>query len=322
LRAAVAALVLLGWAAVPAAGQAGVRTAVDTTVVTVGDRITLTVSVDHPSSARVSLPDSLALAPFEVLDVQAEGEPASGGPETSTWTITLAAFELGALEIPSFPIEITAQDGAIDTLTTDAWAIRVVSVGADETGELRDIRGPLGIPISGWIVALWVLVPLLVVAALYLLARRLRPRKREVVRAALGPLPRPPHEVALEALAALEATSMLDDGHVKQYHIAASDILRTYVEDRFRVDALEMTTREVLEGLERAGADPRFRAGLRDFLDACDLVKFAKVRPGAGSSRATLALGRRIILESVPVASAPREDAVPGPVGAAPEGTG
>ena len=321
MRATVVALVLLGWATVPVAGQASVRTAVDTTVVTVGDRIRLTVSVDHPSSARVSLPDSLALAPFEVVDVRAEGEPASGGEGTSTWTITLAAFELGELEVPSFPVEVTAQSGTVDSLTTDAWGIQVVSVGADETGDLRDIRGPLGIPISGWIVALWVLVPLLVAAALYLLVRRLRPGEREAVRAALGPLPRPPHEVALEALAALEAASMLEEGRVKEYHIAASDILRTYVEDRFRVDALEMTTREVLEGLERAGADRGFRAGLRDFLDACDLVKFAKVRPDSGSSRATLALGRRIVLESVPAAPAPAEVPAAGPVGAASEGT-
>lgn len=87
---------------------------------------------------------------------------------------------------------------------------------------------------------------------------------------------------------------------MKEYHIAASDILRTYVEARFRVEALEMTTREVLDGLSRVGADGSFRVGLRNFLEQCDLVKFAKARPDTDASRAALELGRRIIVESVP----------------------
>jgi hypothetical protein len=106
--------------------------------------------------------------------------------------------------------------------------------------------------------------------------------------------------VALEALAELEASPLLAHGQVKEYHIAASDILRTYVEERFRVEALEMTTREVLQGLADIGADASFRVGLRNFLEACDMVKFAKVRPDAEASHAALELGRRIIVESVP----------------------
>jgi hypothetical protein len=148
------------------------------------------------------------------------------------------------------------------------------------------------------------------------LARKLRPRAREKPRPALGPLPRPPHEVALEALAALEASPLLERGQVKEYHIAASDILRTYVEGRFRVEALEMTTREVLEGLAKIGADAPFRVGLRTFLEACDLVKFAKARPDAETSQAALDLGRRIILDSVPTPPPPAPEPVAAGVGA------
>jgi hypothetical protein len=123
--------------------------------------------------------------------------------------------------------------------------------------------------------------------------------------------------VALQALAALEASPLLERGQVKEYHIAASDILRTYVEERFRVEALEMTTREVLEGLSEVGADAAFRVGLRTFLEACDLVKFAKARPGEARSREALALARRIILESVPSESPLAPALAPAPAGAA-----
>ena len=219
----------------------------------------------------------------------------------SSWTLTLAAFELGELEIPSLAITVVAADGSVETLQTDRYGIEVVSVGADESGDIRDIRGPLGIPIGAWQVLLWLLLPLVFAALLYALAKRLRPRGGDVGRPALGDLRRPPHEVALEALAALEASTLLGHGQVKEYHIAASDILRTYVEECFRVEAMEMTTLEVLQGLADVGADAPFRVGLRTFLEACDLVKFAKARPDAETSHAALDLGRRIILESTSV---------------------
>ena len=305
----------LAWLLAGASGasaQSSVRAELDTARITVGDRVTLTISVEHPNDVRAALPDSLVVAPFEVLEARSLSVESSPTAARSAFEITLTAFELGELELPPIPVDVVSAEGSAEVLETDRFAVQVVSVGADESGDIRGIRGPLGIPLSSWVLALWVLVPLLVIAALYLLARRLRPRGEDAPRPALGPPPRPPHEVALEALAALEASTLLERGQVKEYHIAASDILRTYVEERFRVEALEMTTREVLEGLAEVGADASFRVGLRTFLEACDLVKFAKARPGEDESRAALELARRIILESVP---APAPEPVPAGTG-------
>jgi hypothetical protein len=301
VRSALVTYSLLGLLAAPIGAQSRLRTDVDTMVVTVGDRITMTVSVDHAVSAQVRLPDSLALGPFEMLGAQALPIATTEDGARSTWTLTLIAFELGELEIPPVPVEVVSPDGSVERLETDRYGIEVVSVGVDEAGDIRDIRGPLGIPVGVWAMLMWMLAPLLLAALLYVLVRRLRPRGQEVGRPALSDLRRPAHEVALEALAALESSSLLEDGKVKEYHIAASDILRTYVEDRFRVEALEMTTREVLAGLSNTGVDASFRVGLCTFLEACDLVKFAKVRPDAVTSQAALELGRGIIMESVPV---------------------
>jgi hypothetical protein len=294
----------------PVDGQSTIRTEVDTTVITVGDRITLVVTVDHESAAEARLPDSIAVAPFEVTGLRTLPVETTAEGMRSTFEVTVTAFELGELEIPPVPIEVVGSGGAVEVLETDRYGIEVVSVGVDETGDIREIRGPLGIPVSSWVVALWVLVPLLAAVLLYLLVRRLGSRGEEVARPALGHLRPPPHEVALEALAELEASALLERGQVKEYHIAASDILRTYVEERFRVEALEMTTREVLDSLAAAGADASFRVGLRTFLEACDLVKFAKARPGTDESRSALELGRRIILESSRSAQVDPESAV------------
>jgi hypothetical protein len=303
----------LAWAAMmvavsSAAAQSQVTTEVDTTRVTVGDRVTLTVTVEHAPSSHVTWPDSLDLGPFEVLEASPAPDETRGQVTRSSLVLTLAAFELGSLEIPSFGVSVTTADGAEESLTTSPVAIEVASVGVDDSGDIRDIRGPLEIPLGALRLALWILLPLVVAGLLWVLARRLRPRRSEAARVAPAPPPRPPHEVALEALAALERTQLLERGQVKEYHIEASDILRTYAGARFGVDALEMTTHEALEALDAANADARFREGLGAFLAQCDLVKFAKVRPGPEASRQVLELGRKVVLDSVPAPAPPAGD--------------
>lgn len=76
------------------------------------------------------------------------------------------------------PVEVRSEDGSVEALRTDPYAIQVVSVGVEDASDIRDIRGPLGIPISSWVILLWVLVPLMVAALLYAVVRRLKPGAR------------------------------------------------------------------------------------------------------------------------------------------------
>jgi len=303
--------VALAW---PSAASAQLRvvTEVDTTLVTVGDRVTLTVRVEHGADETIAWPDSLDLSPFEVLAARLEPMRAEGDRAVSGAVFSLTAFELGALEIPSFGIAVLRPDGTREEAETDRFGVEVVSVGTEQSGDIHEIRGPLSIPVSAARVALWGLLFMLLGAALLVAWRKWRERHRPEERPTPGPPPRPAHEVALEALNRLEVSSMLEQGRVKEYHIEASEIVRRYVEVRYRVPALEMTTWEVLDGLERAGVDAGHRRALRDFLDPCDMVKFAKVRPLADGSRAVVALGRAFVVASVPVA----------PGGARPAGEG
>jgi len=282
----------------PALAQdARLRSDVDTTLVTVGDRIRLTVSIEHAAGARPQWPDSLDLSPFEVLAAEALTPSGEGDRVRSGVVLTLAAFELGELEIPSFDVTVLGPGEQSETVSTDRFGVEVVTVGADETGDIRDIRGPLTLPVS--VIQLSLLLLALVVAlavALWLL-RRSRRRGDEPAVIPDRPL-RPAHELALEALARVEASTLLERGQVKEYHIEVSEILRTYVERRFSVPALEMTTREVADGLQRVGVETDIQVGFRRFLERCDLVKFAKVRPDAECSRSVLALGRELVKRS------------------------
>jgi hypothetical protein len=103
----------------------------------------------------------------------------------------------------------------------------------------------------------------------------------------------------MRELESLLAGDLLAKGKIKEFHIALSEIVKRFLAGRYRFDALDRTTQEVLADLSRSGADPPLRSGAALLLGACDLVKFAKHRPApaeidetVGSARALIETGR------------------------------
>ena len=104
---------------------------------------------------------------------------------------------------------------------------------------------------------------------------------------------------------------MLQRGEVKHYHIRVSEIIRGYLHARYGVDALEMATVEVMEGLAGVVMADDARDEIRRFLETCDLVKFAKMTPAPERCREMVPAARRIVDAAVPT-PVPEEQEVAG----------
>ena len=270
--------------------------AADTTEIHVGDRATVDLAVVHPAGWAVQWPDSFDLGPFEALGVQLDEPAAEGGRIRSVARLTITSFELGELDIPAISVVVAGPDGAADTVLANPFRIGVTSVGLDDTGEIRDIKGPLALSRHWWGPVLWAIAAAVAGAACVLAWQRRKKRSRPSAIPSKPARPaRPPHLAALEALDALEASALLERGQVKEYHVRASDILRTYLEVKLEVPALELTTGEVVAEMRRAALGADICERVRFFLEACDLVKFAKLRPSAEDSRKRLASARKIV---------------------------
>ena len=290
---------LIALAPIPLRAQAPrIFTELDTALVSVGDRMAFTVRVEHDPAAIVVWPDSLDLGSLEVLGAEFLPTNNEGGRTITGARFSLAAFELGDLEIPSFDIRVEAPDGSSTTLSTDTYVITVQSVGLDEGGDIRAIRGPLGIPLSVIYVLPWILLLALLGGLGYWLWVKRRPVEASPRRSVV--IPRFPHEDAYEALARLEAFHLLERGEIKEYHILASEIIRTYVEGRFGVYALEMTTGEAVEGLRGADLPVDDVQAFDVFASRCDLVKFAKLRPAPDACRDILEAARAFVDQTQP----------------------
>ena len=319
---AAAALLLAVAPGAPAAMAQSVPPAVSATLepaqMAVGDRARLTIEVEHDALASVAWPEPETLGPFEVLEQRVDEPRVEGGRAVSSAELVLTAFELGELEVPAVGVEVIDADGNRVTLGTEPSPVTVASVGLDESGDIRAIKGPLDIPLSVLTLLPWLAGVVLLAGIGYWLWRRSRGGVPDGIAPAAPP--RPAHEIAYEAFRTLEAERLPDRGEIKTFYIRASDIVRAYVEGRFGVDALEMTTGEVLDGLRGQDVDEEPLLDFRRLLERCDLVKFAKDRPAPERCREVIPLGRSLV-DRTRVVVAPAEPAAAAEPASAEAGT-
>lgn len=81
-----------------------------------------------------------------------------------------------------------------------------------------------------------------------------------------------------DALAELERLfALIDSEQSRPYAIESSAIIRRYIEVRFQLDAPKRSTEEFLAEAQRSPKlAPEFQKLLADFLQCCDLLKFAR----------------------------------------------
>ena len=114
----------------------------------------------------------------------------------------------------------------------------------------------------------------------------------------------PPGQWALGELRRLESIDLTDRSS-SEYHTALSDVVRRYLVERFDLPATRRTTAEFLETVARTGRlSAEQRALLRDFLERCDLAKFAPVGASPEEGREAAALARALVERTAGTTSA------------------
>ena len=123
-----------------------------------------------------------------------------------------------------------------------------------------------------WPVAVAVAIAIILVSAVVwaLLARRKREAAKRI---------RTPWDLALEAIRALRGEVRGGTASPELAIAGLTDVVRHYLEARFRLRAERQTTAEFLADLERDGRllEDKDRKFLRSFLASADMVKFARM---------------------------------------------
>ena len=270
---------------------------VDKSRITIGDVITYTVTITHDQNVDIFLPGQAAnLGGFEIRDYEEHKPKKIDNQIVLQADYQISTFMTGEFDIPPLPVGYQLPgDSTQQVLESEPIHIVVESVKPSEEGDINDIKPPESIPLSWWYYGRWVALGLgviLMALAAYWIYRR--KKAGEPILGSKMP-PRPPHEIALDALDGLAQSDLLEQGEIKAYYTELSDIMRHYCEGRYFIQAMEMTTDDILQDLTRAGIEDDNRAEFESLFIQSDMVKFAKAKPERPISEDLLMQARSLV---------------------------
>lgn len=259
-----------------------VQSMVDTSEIFIGDRITYSIVIKRDENLRIEKPgEGLNLGMFEIKEYNFSEPQTSDGIVTERFDFKISVFDTGSYTIPPFPIAYFPEDSSrqYKIIKADPIEIHVKSLlSGDDAPELKDIKPPLDFPFDYVFIYSMIAVLVLLAVAVYLGYRAWKQKQQRGYIFSPPPKPRPAHEIALVELRKLFKSDLLDKNEFKSFYIKLSGILRTYIEGRYFVSAMEETTYEILRDLKKH-LDGNNLDILKEILQEADLVKFAKHVP-------------------------------------------
>lgn len=204
-----------------------------------------------------------------------------GSRITERLVVPVQVFDSGFYRLPPF-IYISATDSAASN-EVDLTVVPVKVGENDAISDYKDISDPSDRSFWDWMPDwlydlwwMWLLLIVAIAAAIYFGSKYRKTGK--FITLPEKPQPKP-WTVALERLENLKSKNLWENGMEKEYFTDLTDILREYLFTRFGINAMEMTSRQIMQTLADQSDVRDKRSYVRKILDIADFVKFAKVRP-------------------------------------------
>jgi hypothetical protein len=273
--------------------QAVANAVLNKTMVETGDTFTLRILV-HNAPAEPLKVNFAAWAPFITTEnILAESKWSRTGRRWQR-EYTLLVFDSAQLSLPS--LDVILRNG--EKILTNSVQLTVSPTPAGtEVSDAETIRDIVREPTLWTDYWPWAAGALAAMFLLYFF-RKKKPQPMPVAVAAPPPPQAPPHEITLQQLAALEQQKPWKNGRTDQFYAELSMILRTYLERRFQIPALESTTREILPLLKTTDFPDQQSKTLQEVLYQSDMAKFAQQPPSEQAHEKNLHNARKVVMAS------------------------
>lgn len=250
----------------------------DTSIATVGDQINLKIDAIYPVGTILQFPRlEENLGQFEIVK-QTINEPTIVNDKyKQSWQLTLAIFDTGKVTVPSIEVNARLQSDSNNVLTfrTDSIAIAVYSVLPPGTTELKDIKPPLPIRnVVPWNIIIFVLILVVIAGTSVFHYRRWKRFHPQVVLD--EKFLDSSHTVALRRLEEIRKRNYSNEEELRNACFLMSEVVKEYIERRYFIRALEMTSDEIIEALDNFKLDSKVIKKLNEVFKYLDLVKFSK----------------------------------------------
>lgn len=255
---------------------------IDTNQIRIGEQITYTVNVQTNKDVKLLWPTFLdTIYHFEVVDCSSiDSINVEGNNYELKQSFILTKFDSGYYPIAPIRFDYKlATDSTVYATETEPLLVAVHTVAVDTAASIKDIKPPIHVPVTlkemaPYIAGVFGLFALIVLAIV--LYRKYK-RKKEGIIEVVPDIPA--HLVAFEQLQKLNNDKLWQQGKIKTYYSGLSDIVRLYIENRYKTPALEMTTDEILSSGLINLISIKEKEELERILHTSDLAKFAKSNP-------------------------------------------
>lgn len=267
------------------AQEVKVTAAFDTSRIYIGDQTNFTVTIDKPVSYLLFIPvfrDSLQKNIEIIKGPSIDTAFLKDGRMRVKQKYLVTSFDSGKYQMPPVYAEMKGKNG-IKRYYSDYSQLEVMRVKIsppDTASKIFDIVKPYKAPFTAGEVLPWFLLFLLFCAAAWYIARFIKNLRMKKTGNVPVINPDPAHVIAFRQLEQLKEDKLWEKGELKGYYTRLSEIARLYLENRYNIYSMELTTVETLTELKKAGfkEDENYRK-LRTVLTGADLVKFAKFKP-------------------------------------------
>lgn len=256
--------------------QKTVSLGVDSFKIEIGDPLRFFLKIETEKNEGVQFPNFSGdtLARFEFISKEKIDTTELNGKQILSQYFTASVFDSGTYTIPAIPVVFNG-----DTTFTESFEITATAPIVDTSQPIKPIKAPLKVPYQLQDFYLWIAAGLLLILAIvgFWLYRKYAKKKAiEIAR----PKPiEPAHIWALTELKKLNNEKLWQKDEHKKYYSRLSDILRSYLEYRYDVLALESTTDEIKVLIADKGIDSAYQTKLIEVLTLADFAKFAKMTP-------------------------------------------
>lgn len=271
--------------------------------VTIGDKIKLVIRVKYKDDITVQFPEvGKQIGVFAIKETGFAETPKreKDGYSVVERNYLLNSYEIGRHTIPSLKIKYKSSQGEGEVAANEVIIdITGVIKEGEMSGDIKDILPPVDVPTSFKRLIVWISVGLgflllsgIICGLVYKFKKRSKIQAQAFIK-------RDPHEIAYELLERLSKEDLIAKGLVKEYYYRITNILRHYIEDRFGLLAPERTTEEFFTEMAHTNQlDDTHKILIREFLERCDMVKYAKYGPSKSEIKETCDAAKRFIDET------------------------
>lgn len=213
--------------------------------------------------------------------------------------LIIQSFDSGMWVIRPIPYVVNG-----DTAYCNRLTLKVLPVDVSQMKDVHDIKPVEEVPFNllDWLPDYWwawLLALLLIGAGIW--------AYRKYYKKGINPLKPsrkrlPPYEEAMINLQNLKAAQLWQRGQEKEYFTGLTDILRVYIDRRFDINAVEMTSSQIIETLKRNDETKAVNEQLEMILEVADIVKFANARPLADDNEVAYQRAVNFVEATRPVA--------------------